>query len=96
MAEAHHSQIDPEESDSDLDYSDAIEQDLASLDLTKDEFADLKRKDEETFFDGKEELEEEAEKSEAEEKEDPFKERQESEDKLTDEEREVIFNVSEV
>jgi predicted DNA binding protein len=60
------------------------------LDLTKDEFADLQRKDEETFFDGKEELED-AEKSEAEEKEDSFKERQESEDKLTDQEIEVIL-----
>ena len=75
---------------SDLEHSDAIEQDLALLDLTKDEFADLQRKDEETFFDGKEELED-AEKSEAEEKEDSFKERQESEDKLTDQEIEVIL-----
>ena len=63
---------------------------FALLDLTEDEFADLQRKDEETFFDGKEELED-AEKSEAEEKEDSFKERQESEDKLTDQEIEVIL-----
>ena len=105
MAESHPSEIEPEDSDSDLEYSDAIEQDLSSLDLTKDEFGDSKKKtifdgkedskkkDEEMFFDGKEDLEDEAEKVEAEEKEDPLKERKESEDKLTDEERDVpTFN----
>jgi hypothetical protein len=68
---------------------------FALLDLMEDEFVYLKRKDEETFFDGKEVLDD-AEKSEAEEKEDSFKDWQESEDKLTNEEREVILNVSEI
>jgi len=85
-------QIDPEaDSDSDVEYSDAL--DLDSDLKLRDEFdkSEKRTKEEEEFFDGIEDggKSETDDPTADDQSEDPLKERQEREDKLTDEEREV-------
>ena len=86
-------QIDPEaDSDSNVEYSDAL--DLDSDLKLRDEFTkpEKRTKEEDEFFDGIEDggrSETDDPTSDDPEPEDPLKERQEREDKLTDEEREV-------
>ncbi len=88
-------QIDPEtDSDSDIEYSDAL--DLDSDLKLRDEFSNPEKrtiedgtKEEEEFFDGIEDGERKDDPTRDDQSEDPLKERQEMEDKLTDEEREV-------
>jgi len=83
-------QIDPD-SDSDVEYSDAL--DLDSDLKLRDEFSkpEKRSKEEDEFFDGIEDGEKSGidDPTSDDRSEDPLKERQELEDKLTDEEREV-------
>jgi hypothetical protein len=88
-------QIDPD-SDSDVEYSDAL--DLDSDLKLQDEFSNLEKQKDRLF--GTIEDGEESDPATEDQSDDPLKARQEREDKLTDEEREVnhflLFNLKSV
>ena len=93
MAEAYR-EIEPEDSDSDLEYSDALENELGNADLKSDEFSAVKKDEKidsnDKFFDVEGAEEDKADSDEDDPKIDPLKLRQEEEDKISDEEREVF------